>query len=77
MIEYYCMVNENPLKVRSIMETEKDDIAIDELETIIRRLNGLWEDAKGNRGKMRPIISASEIELVKDHLDLIVKYTKI
>ena len=49
------------------MKTEKDAIALDELETIIKQLNGLLLDAKSAVGRMRPIINASEIELVKDH----------
>ena len=72
MIEIYCKVNER----RKDMDTEKAAIALDELETIIKRLSSLREDAKGAVGKMAPIINASEIELVKDHLDLVVKYTK-
>ena len=59
------------------METEKDTIAIDELGVVIERLTRLWEDAKANVGKRRPVIYSGEIELIKEHLDLVVKYSRI
>ena len=59
------------------METEKDLIALTELDTVISRLKSIRETAQKNSGKCRPILSAQEIELAKDHLDLIVKYTKL
>ena len=59
------------------MDTEKDAVAITELGVIIRRLEKIGQDASKNVGKRRPILSASEIELIKDHLDLVIKYTKL
>jgi len=59
------------------METEKDLIALAELDTVINRLKSIRETAQKNVGKSRPILNAQEIELVKDHLDLVVKYTKL
>ena len=59
------------------MNEEKDTVAITELGVIIRRLEKIGQDASKNVGKCRPILSASEIELIKDHLDLVIKYTKL
>jgi len=59
------------------MDTEKDAIAIGELEVIIQRLMSIKQFAEKQIGKSRPILNASEIELIKDHLDLIVKYTRL
>jgi len=59
------------------MDTEKDTIAIGELEVIIQRLMSIKQFAEKQIGKSRPILNASEIELIKDHLDLIVKYTRL
>ena len=59
------------------MENEKDTIGLGELTTVISRLQSIHESAQNNVGKNRPILNAQEIELVKDHLDLVVKYTKL
>jgi hypothetical protein len=59
------------------METEKDSIALKELDTIISQLTNIRKAAQENVGKCRPIINAQDIELAKDHLDLVVKYTRL
>ena len=59
------------------MNTEKDTIAMSGLEDIIQRLMSIKQFAVKQIGKSRPILNASEIELIKDHLDLIVKYTRL
>ena len=59
------------------MDTEKDVVAINELETIIQRLDKIRQLAGENLGKCQPVISASEIDLIKDHLDLVKKYTAL
>ena len=56
-------------------DTEKDVIAVNELEVIIKRLDRMRQSASENIGKSRPILGAAEISLIKDHLDLVVKYT--
>jgi len=58
-------------------EIRKDKTAIGELKIIIAELNALLGRAEANIGKVRPIITASEIELLKDHLDLVAKYTRL
>ena len=60
-----------------VIESEKDVIALTELSTIITRLTGIHHEAQEKVGKSRPILPATEIELIKDHLDLVVKYTKL
>uniref|UniRef100_A0A6M3LFZ4 Uncharacterized protein n=1 Tax=viral metagenome TaxID=1070528 RepID=A0A6M3LFZ4_9ZZZZ len=59
------------------MDNAKDLIALAELSTIINRLRDLAESARSNVGKSRPVVSPTEIELIKDHLDLVIKYTKL
>ena len=59
------------------MDTEKDVVAINELETIIQRLDKMRQLASEQLGKVQPVISAGEIDLIKDHLDLVKKYTSI
>ena len=59
------------------MENQKDLIALAELATIINRLEEIGEAAKENVGKCRPILNSAEIDLIKDHLDLVVKYTRL
>ena len=56
------------------MDTEKDVIAINELEIIIQRLDKIRRLASEQVGKCQPVISASEIDLIKDHLDLVKNY---
>ena len=58
-------------------ETMKDKTAMGELQIIISELNALLAQGQSNIGKCRPIIGAVEIELIKDHLDLVIKYTKL
>jgi len=58
-------------------ETMKDKTAMGELQVIIAELNALLAKGQSNIGKCRPIIGAAEIELIKDHLDLVIKYTKL
>jgi len=60
-----------------IMNVAKDDVAIEQLCTIIQQLEKLLDIARENKGKVRPIISSGEIELLKDHLDLVIKYSKV
>ena len=57
--------------------TMKDKTAMGELQIIISELNALLATGQSNIGKCRPIINAVEIELIKDHLDLVIKYTKL
>jgi hypothetical protein len=59
------------------MGTEKDLIALKELDTIIAQLTSIHKAAEEHIGKSRPILSAQDIELAKDHLDLVLKYTKL
>ena len=59
------------------MDTEKDVVAINELETIIQRLDKVRQLASEQLGKVQPVISAGEIDLIKDHLDLVKKYTSL
>lgn len=59
------------------MENEKDVIALTELAAAIGRLTQIHEAAGKNVGKCRPILNAQEVEIVKDHLDLVVKYTRL
>ena len=59
------------------METEKDKVAISELTVIIDRLTRIRDEAEKLIGRQRPILSASEIELIKDHLDLVKKYAAL
>ena len=56
---------------------EKDKVAIKELEVIIKRLQDILIICNLNIGKCRSIIPPSEIELIKDHLDLVIKYTRL
>ena len=56
------------------MNIEKDVIAINELETIIQRLDKIRQLASENLGKFQPLINANEIDLIKDHLELVKKY---
>jgi hypothetical protein len=58
-------------------ETQKDKTAIGELRIVISELTALLFIGEKNIGTCRPIISASEIDLIKDHLDLVVKYTSL
>lgn len=58
------------------MENEKDNIALKELDTVIARLKSIREVAQEKVGKSRPILSEHEIQIVKDHLDLAVKYIR-
>ena len=58
-------------------DTMKDKTAIGELDIIIEELRVLRERGMNNIGKIRPIIPPSEIELIKDHLDFVVKYTSL
>ena len=59
------------------MDNEKDMIAIKEVDTVIERLQSMRKAAEQSIGHSRPIFSASEIEIVKDHLDLVVKYSRL
>jgi hypothetical protein len=59
------------------MDNEKDIVALKELETVIVRLNSIYEAAQKNVGKSRPILSEQDIAVAKDHLDLVVKYTRL
>lgn len=56
---------------------DKDAVALDELRVIIGRLQKLTEEATKNVGKVRPILNSSEIDLLKDHLDLVKKYVAL
>ena len=56
---------------------DKDKIALVELDSIIQRLSYLARAAQKALGRERPIVAASEIEIIKDHLDLVVKYSKL
>lgn len=58
-------------------QTQKDKTAIGELKIVISELGVLLAMAEASVGSVRPIIPASEIELIKDHLDLVVKYTSL
>ena len=58
----------------TMMNTDKDGVALDELRVIIERLQKLTEEATKNVGTVRPILNSSEIDLIKDHLDLVKKY---
>ena len=58
-------------------EIQKDRTAMGELKIIIAELTVLLARGERNIGKCRPTIPQSEIELIKDHLDLVVKYTSI
>ena len=60
-----------------MLDTEKDVIAVNELETIIQRLDKIRQSASENIGKSQPILSGVEIDLIKDHLDLVKKYVAI
>ena len=58
-------------------ETMKDKTAIGELKIIISELQALVAKAEANVGKSRPIVNSSDIEIIKDHLDLVIKYTRL
>ena len=58
-------------------EIMKDNTALGELKTVISELMVLAAKAEANIGKVRPIVNASDIELIKDHLDLVIKYTRL
>lgn len=58
-------------------DTMKDKTAIGELKIVISELNVILTSAEANIGKFRPILPATDIELIKDHLDLVVKYTRL
>ena len=60
-----------------IMNSAKDTVVIEQLCTVIQQLVKLLDIARENKGKVRPIIYGGEVELIKDHLDLVVKYSKI
>lgn len=59
------------------MEEQKDKVAIIEFEMVICQLHHILEMAKKNVGSTRPIIYSGDIDLVKDHLDLVVKYSRL
>lgn len=59
------------------MDTAKDKVALHELEQAIDRLNGLALQGNLRLGKEQPVISGYEISIVKDHLDLAVRYAQI
>jgi len=58
-------------------ETMKDKTAVGELRLIISELNAIVAKAEANIGKVRPILPQTDIELMKDHLDLVIKYTRL
>jgi len=59
------------------MDNPKDKVAIAELEVVIHQLEKMLESARENLGRMRPLVYSGDIELVKDHLDLVAKYMKL
>lgn len=59
------------------MDNEKDMIAIKEVDTVIERLQSMRKVAEQRIGRSRPIFSESDIAIVKDHLDLVVKYSRL
>jgi len=58
-------------------QTAKDKTAIGEMQIIMTRLEVLLKMAEGAVGHSRPVFSASEIQLIKDHLDLVIKYSAL
>ncbi len=63
--------------MENTFESMKDKTALGEIRIVISQLQAILAKAELDVGKVKPIVRQSDIELIKDHLDLIVKYTRI